>query len=313
MPTSAALPQSGGRLFLSDGGLETWLVHQRGIDLPELAAFPLLADARGRELLAEYYKPFLALAARTPGAGFVLETPTRRASADWGDRLGYDEAALAALNRQAGAFLQQLRKTWAPRIEGDIVVAGVIGARGDAYVADLPDSVDDAVHYHHAQAQALHEGGVDMLVATTMSSSAEGLGIARIAAAAGLPCAVSFTVETNGRLPSGESLAEAIARLDADTPPAYFGIDCAHPSHFEAALEKGGAWRSRIRALRANASIMSHAELDAATELDDGDPDDLARRCAALRPLLPALNVLGGCCGTDERHLRAIAKAWQQT
>jgi homocysteine S-methyltransferase len=312
-PASApALPQSRGALFLSDGGLETTLVFERGVTLPHFAAFPLLADERGKQLLIEYYKPYLSLAARTPGAGFVLETPTRRASIDWGERLGYDLVALAAINRQAGEFCNQLRRIWASRIEGDIVVAGIIGPRGDGYVADLPDSADDAARYHRHQADALREGDVDMLIGVTMTSSAEAIGVARAASAAGLPCALSFTVETDGRLPSGEALADAIGRVDADTPPAYFGIDCAHPSHFQDALASGGAWRQRIRALRANASTKSHAVLDASPTLDAGDPDELAQRYARLRDPLPALNVLGGCCGTGEAHLKAIAKAWMK-
>jgi homocysteine S-methyltransferase len=306
----AGLPQSRGALFLSDGGLETTLVFERGIQLPHFAAFPLLADERGKQILTEYYKPYLTLAARTPGAGFVLETPTWRASSDWGERLGYDEAALAAINRQAGEFCNQVRRTWAPRVEGDIVVAGIIGPRGDGYVAEPPDSAGDAERYHQPQAEALRQGGVDMLIGVTMTSSAEAIGIARAASAVGLPVAISFTVETDGRLPSGETLGEAIEAVDADTPPAYFGINCAHPSHFDTALARGGTWRQRIRAVRANASSRSHAELDAAETLDAGDPDDLAQRYVRLRGPLASLNVLGGCCGTGEAHLRAIAKAW---
>jgi S-methylmethionine-dependent homocysteine/selenocysteine methylase len=308
-----AVPQIRGALFLSDGGLETTLVFERGISLPHFAAFPLLADERGKQLLVDYYKPYLTLAARTPGAGFVLETPTWRASADWGERLGYDAVALAAINRQAGEFCNQLRRTWASRVEGDIVVAGIIGPRGDGYVADLPDSADEAAHYHQPQAEALRQGGVDMLIGVTMTSSAEAIGVARAAAAVGLPVAISFTVETDGRLPSGEALGQAIEGVDADRAdarPAYFGINCAHPSHFDAALARGGAWRERIRAVRANASAKSHAELDAAEALDAGEPDDLAQRYVRLRDALPALNVLGGCCGTGEAHLKAIAKAW---
>ncbi|NRF66074.1 homocysteine S-methyltransferase family protein [Aquincola sp. S2] len=305
------LPQLRGGLFLSDGGLETSLVYQRGIALPHFAAFVLLGDAPGRQTLAEYYKPYLALAARTAGAGFVLETPTWRANADWGAKLGFDAPALAAVNRDAAAFVRQLQKTWAPRLEGEIVTSGVIGPRGDGYIAEQPGSIDEAARYHRAQAEALREGGVDMLAAVTMTGSAEACGVARAAAAVGLPCAVSFTLETDGRLPSGESLGEAIQRVDADGhAPAYFQINCAHPSHFEAAVAQGGAWRERIHGLRANASTRSHAELDAATELDSGDPDDLAQRYLRLRAPLPKLNVLGGCCGTDERHLRAITRAW---
>lgn len=308
--TSPLLPQFGGGLFLSDGGLETTLVYLEGVELPHFAAFVLLDDDAGRERLRRYYRPYLELCANTPGAGFVLETPTWRANPDWGNLLGYDAAALAQANTEAVRLLSELRAAWRSRLTGPVVLSGIIGPRGDGYVADSASSADDAAAYHLPQATALRDGGVDMLAAVTMTSSAEALGIARSAKEVGLPVAISFTVETDGRLPDGESLREAIAKVDADTPPAYFAVNCAHPSHFEACLADGGDWTARIRGIRANASTRSHAELDTASELDIGDPVDLGDRYRRLRTPLPALNVLGGCCGTDQRHLRAIRDAW---
>jgi homocysteine S-methyltransferase len=260
--------------------------------------------------LRSYYRPYLELCADTPGAGFVLETPTWRASPDWGALLGYDAAALAEANIESVRLVSELRTEWRSRLSGPVVLSGIIGPRGDGYVADAPDSVDDAAAYHLPQAASLREGGVDMLAAVTMTSSTEAVGIARAAKEVDLALAISFTVETDGRLPNGESLREAIATVDADTPPAYFAVNCAHPTHFEACLAAGGDWTTRIRGIRANASNRSHAELDAATELDIGDPVDLGGRYRRLRVPLPALNVLGGCCGTDVRHLRAIRDAW---
>jgi homocysteine S-methyltransferase len=306
----ALLPQLGGGLFLSDGGLETTLVYLDGVELPHFAAFVLLNDEAGRERLRRYYRPYLELCAATQGAGFVLETPTWRANPDWGDLLGYDEAALARANIDAVRLVSALRDEWAPRLDGPVVLSGVIGPRGDGYVADAPGSVDDAASYHRPQATALRDGGVDMLAAVTMTNSAEAAGIARAARDVGLPVAISFTVETDGRLPTGETLRDAIARVDADAPPAYFAVNCAHPSHVEAGLAGGGDWTARIHGLRANASTRSHAELDAATELEIGDPLDLGDRYRRLRGPLRGLNVLGGCCGTDDRHLRAIRDAW---
>lgn len=307
---TASLPQLAGGLFLSDGGLETTLIFLDGVELPQFAAFVLLRDAAGRAQLQRYFQPYLELCALTPGAGFVLETPTWRANPDWGRLLGYDAAALARANIDAAGWARALRDEWQARISGPVVLSGVIGPRGDGYVAQAPGSVADAAAYHRPQAAALREGGVDMLAAVTMTTSAEAIGVARAGSAEGLPVAISFTVETDGRLPSGEPLREAIERVDADTPPAYFAVNCAHPSHFEAILADGGAWRERIRGLRANASMRSHAELDAATELDIGEPADLGERYRRLRAPLPVLNVLGGCCGTDSRHLRAIRDAW---
>jgi S-methylmethionine-dependent homocysteine/selenocysteine methylase len=310
--TTALLPQLGGGLFLSDGGLETTLVYLEGLALPHFAAFVLLDDAAGRECLRRYYLPYLELCANTPGAGFVLETPTWRANPDWGRLLGYDAAALARANTEAVHLVSALRAAWRPRLTGPVVLSGVIGPRGDGYVADAPNSADDAAAYHLPQATALRDGGVDMLAAVTMTSSAEALGVARAAQAVGLPVAISFTVETDGRLPNGEALREAIAKVDAEAPPAYFAVNCAHPSHFTACLAEGGDWTARLRGIRANASTRSHAELDAATELDIGDPADLGDHYRRLRIPLPALNVLGGCCGTDPRHLRAIRDAWMR-
>lgn len=310
MANASTLPQLSGGLFLSDGGIETCLLFIDGIELPHFACFPLLDTVRGRERLQRYYEPFLELCAATPGAGFVLETPTWRASADWGGRLGYDAAALRRVNLDAVAWVAGLRRSWAGRIDGAIVISGIIGPRGDGYLAGTPGSAAQAEAFHLPQAQALSEGGVDMLAGVTMTSAAEACGVALAARAVGLPAAISFTVETDGRLPSGESLRDAMAAVEAAAPPAYFGLNCAHPTHFEPILATLGALAARIRGLRANASPRSHAELDDAAELDIGDPPDLGDRYRRLRAPLPALNVLGGCCGTDARHLRAIRDAW---
>lgn len=309
--TVNSLPQLAGGLFLSDGGLETTLVYLEGVELPHFAAFVLLREAAGRERLRRYYQPYLELCAATPGAGFVLETPTWRASADWGRMLGYDALALTQANLEAVRLVHEIRDAWQHRITGPVVLSGIIGPRGDGYVADVPGSAGEAAAFHLPQASALKDGGVDMLTAVTMTSTAEAIGVARAGRAIGLPVAISFTVETDGRLPSGEPLRVAIERVDADTAPAYFAVNCAHPSHFDACFSDPGPWTTRIRGVRANASARSHAELDVATELDIGDPSDLADRYVRLRAPLSALNVLGGCCGTDSRHLRAIRDAWR--
>lgn len=305
-----ALPQLAGGLFLSDGGLETSLIYLDRIDLPHFAAFVLLADELGRERLKGYYVPYLELCAETPGAGFILDTPTWRANPDWAALLGLDGERLRSVNREAAAMMCSLRDRWAGRLSGPIVVSGTIGPRGDGYAADASGSAEHAADYHGPQAEALAAGGVDMLTGVTMTSSAEALGVSIAARRVGLPAVVSFTVETDGRLPSGETLRDAVARVDATAPPAYFAVNCAHPSHLEPAIDGDTGWTGRIRCLRANASIRSHAELDAATELDIGDPHDLALRYRGLRTALPSLNVLGGCCGTDWRHLRAVRDAW---
>jgi S-methylmethionine-dependent homocysteine/selenocysteine methylase len=309
---ASTLPQlAGDRVFLTDGGLETTLVFHHGIELPAFAAFPLLDSADGRATLRDYFAPYLATA-REQGAGFLLDTATWRANRDWGPQLGYDDAGLDRINRAAVAFAQELRDA-AGDAPAPILVNGVIGPRGDGYVAGELMSAAEARSYHELQVGAFAAAGADMVSAITMTYAEEAIGIAGAAAAAALPVAISFTVETDGRLPSGQALGEAIEQVDAETlgAPAYYMVNCAHPTHFADVLAAGGgAWRGRIAGLRANASAKSHAELDAAEELDEGDPAALAADCAALRGVLPNVTVLGGCCGTDARHVAAVGAAW---
>ena len=302
-----ALPQLTDQIFLTDGGIETSLIFHDGLDLPDFAAFLLLADEPGRAALRRYFTPYLQLA-REAGRGVVLETPTWRASSDWGTRLGYDRAALADANRAAVDLLVGLREQHQTPAT-PVVVSGCVGPRGDGYRPDSLMTPDQAQAYHSAQVEVLAGTDADLVTAITMTHPGEAIGFARAAAEVGVPSVVSFTVETDGRLPSGETLAEAVSAVDEATgsSPAYFMVNCAHPTHFGDALGDGTG--HRIRGLRANASSMSHAELDAAETLDIGDPADLASRYAALRRALPDLTVLGGCCGTDVRHVRAISEA----
>ena len=305
------LPQLRGDLFLTDGGIETTLIFHRGLDLPEFAAFPLLEDAEGLEVLRAYYEPYLRLAGEH-GSGFVLESPTWRASPRWGQALGYDEARLDELNRRAIGLMEVLRAEHAP-VGGDIVISGCIGPHDDGYDPAVTLSAQEAQAYHATQIGTFADAGADLVTAMTITYAEEAIGMTRAAGDSGLPAAVSFTVETDGRLPSGQTLGDAIVQVDrgADPPPAYYMVNCAHPTHFEGVLEPGAPWFQRIRGLRANASTKSHAELDEATDLDAGDPADLAARYAGLRDRLPALTVLGGCCGTDDRHIAEIAHAWR--
>jgi S-methylmethionine-dependent homocysteine/selenocysteine methylase len=301
------LPQLDDRLFLTDGGIETVLIFHEGRDLPQFAAFDLLKDDEGTAPLRRYYEPYAALA-RDRGIGFVLESPTWRASPRWAAELGYSEAELDRLNRKAIALLEGLRDEYAS--DAPVVISGCVGPHDDGYSPAEMLSADAAHQYHRTQIGTFADTAADMVTAITMTYADEATGVARAAAEAGVPAAIAFTLETDGRLPSGQSLADAIEQVDADTAPAYFMINCAHPTHFEHVLADGGAWTERIRGLRANASTRSHAELDEATELDEGDPADLGARYAALRSRLPRLNVVGGCCGTDHRHVAAIRDAW---
>jgi homocysteine S-methyltransferase len=308
-PYRHALPQLGDRLFMTDGGLETYLVFHEGVDLPAFAAFDQLRDEVGCARLRRYFERYVAMA-RSYGCGLLLEAPTWRANRDWGAVIGYDAAALAEVNRRAVGMLQELRTTHATATL-PIVVSGVIGPRGDGYRVEQRMSVGEARDYHDEQLRAFADSAADMAVAYTMNYVEEAIGIADAARAQQLPVALSFTLETDGHLPSGETLESAILRTDAATDryPAYYMINCAHPAHFAPRLAPGTDWVLRIGGLRANASRLSHAELEQCTELDAGDPLELGQYYRGLQQQLPRLTVLGGCCGTDHRHIGAICAA----
>ncbi|MDX2079275.1 MAG: homocysteine S-methyltransferase family protein [Terrimicrobiaceae bacterium] len=298
------LPHQSEIPFISDGGQETTLVFLENIELPCFAAFHYLVQPGGRGWFRRYYEDYIDLARRF-GAGFVLESPTWRANPDWGRQLGYAAPELREVNRRSIELLLELRDEQA---DVPMVVSGCIGPRGDGYAADRCMSAEVAEEYHSAQAAAFREFGADVVTAMTMTHAGEAAGVARAAAAVGLPSVISFTTETDGRLPDGMPLDEAIGQLDAlgSAAPAYFMINCMHPTHVEPAVTSQGTWRERIVGLRANASCRSHAELDEATELDIGNPVELAQHYQDFRRIFPNLNVFGGCCGTDVRHLGEI-------
>lgn len=302
------LPQLS-RLFLTDSGIETTLIFHDGIDLPHAAAFVLLQNEEGIDHLRRYYERYIAIARRA-GAGFVLESPTWRANPDWADRLGLSPARLDELNRAAIELMHELRAAHATALT-PMVVSGCVGPRGDGYRPEELMTADEAQYYHARQIGNFADAGADMIAAITMTNVDEAIGVARAAGVAGLPVAISFTVETDATLPTGEPLGDAIAAVDAATAsaPAYYMVNCAHPSHFAAALAADAPWVRRIGGLRANASRLSHAELDNSPELDTGNPAELAREHRQLLARLPQLAVLGGCCGTDHRHIEAIADA----
>jgi homocysteine S-methyltransferase len=291
--------------YVTDGGLETDLIFHHGVELPEFASFPLVEDERGRELLTRYYDGYAAVAARA-GAGLMLEAPTWRANRDWAAIVGYDAAALDRVNRAAVELLHGLRERYRSELGlMDVKVGGLHGPRGDGYVAGEDADPDEAAEYHAAQARSAAASGADLVTALTLTGAGEAIGFVRAVRDTGLPVAVGFTVETDGRLPDGTTLKDSVERVDAMAPPDYFVVNCAHPSHVAPALEGDGPW-SRIEGLRPNASRMSHAELDDAPELDEGDPVDLTTGTDALRARLPNLRILGGCCGTDSRHVAAL-------
>ena len=304
-----SLPQAGHDLFLTDGGIETTLIFQEGLELPDFAAFHLLSSDEGFAALQKYYATYVALA-RDFGLGFILESPTWRANPDWGTKLGYSAAQLADANLRAVDLIERFL-----RESGDgsapLVMSGCLCRRGDGYIADKPISPESAREYHSQQIGTFASSSADMVCAITMNYVEEAIGIALAAKEAQMPVAISFTVETDGRLPTGQSMKSAICQVDEATSayPAYFMINCAHPTHFEGIAVEGGDWVGRIQGLRANASRMSHAELNDAPKLDSGNPEELGGQYAQFKSIFPNLNVMGGCCGTDHRHVTHIARA----
>lgn len=296
-------------LFMTDGGLETTLIYQDGLDLPHFAAFDLLDRPDGRAVLRRYFMRYAELAASL-GLGVVLESPTWRANPDWAERLGYDSEALAEANRKGVGLLLEVR---AARARGDapIVVSATLGPRGDGYLPGRSMSVEQARNYHGAQIGVFAQTDADLVSAFTINYVDEAVGITLSARDHRMPIVISFTLETDGRLPSGASLRHAIEQTDEATGGyvSYFMINCAHPEHFFGVLDGDEPWMRRLRGVRANASRRSHAELDAATEIDSGDPQELGEAYVRLRSRAPCLNVVGGCCGTDDRHVRAICQA----
>jgi len=301
------LPQLEGDVFLTDAGIETDLIFHHGIELPLFASFPLHDDPQTVDLLRTYFVEFIELGARH-NIGMVLETATWRASSDWGDQLGYDAASLYDVNRRAVDLLLELRDQ---RAGAPVVVSGCVGPRGDAY-SDLGRmTAAAAAEYHVAQIAALASAGADIVGAYTLTNVAEAIGIVEAARSCAIPSVISFTVETDGVLPDGTRLADAIEAVDNATASEalYFLVNCAHPDHVEPALSDRSAALGRLRGVRANASRHSHAELDDSSELDDGDPAEFGAQLAALHRRLPHLTILGGCCGTDRRHIAEIAIA----
>jgi homocysteine S-methyltransferase len=297
--TSSSLLSRGP--FVTDGGLETDLIFHHGADLPEFAAFPLVEDEGGRALLRTYYDGY-ADVARKAGTGLLLETPTWRANPDWAAKVGYDLAALDRVNQQAVEFIGVQAATYA---DVDTVLVGAMGPRGDGYVAGETPAPDEAAEYHAHQIRSLAAAGADLVSAVTITSPQEAMGVVAAARSVGIPVAVGFTVETDGRLPDGTPLRHAVEAVDAAGGPDWFIVNCAHPTHIAPAFD-GGEWQSRIAGIRPNASTMTHEELDAMEVLDEGDVAVLVSSLDALRPQLPSLAIVGGCCGTDARHVAAL-------
>lgn len=306
----AVLKNTPDKLFITDGGLETSLIFHKGQELPLFAAFPLIDKEEGQEMLREYFLNYAAIAQEN-NTGLLLESPTWRASSIWASQLDYDSNKLRTANTKCIELLAELKSELAHSIDS-IVISGNVGPKGDGYVSCEQMTIAEAAEYHGEQVETLKEAGADMIGAFTLNYVEEAVGLAQAASDKDIPIALSFTVETDGKLPCGISLSEAIVSVDELTngSVAYFMINCAHPTHFEHVLQDSGTWKRRIKGIRANASKMSHAELDACENLDAGCAIELGQDYQRLRKLLPELQIIGGCCGTDHTHIAALVHAW---
>ncbi len=308
------LPHESADLFLTDGGLETTLVFLEGFDLPYFSAFDLLKDEKGYKAIRDYYLRYLKIA-KNFNTGFILESPTWRANPDWITKIGYPKTAVSQINKKAVQLLVDLKNEFEDYLS-NIIISGCVGPRGDGYKPENKMDVEEAEKYHSEQIEVFSHTPVDMISAVTMNYVEEAVGISRAAYAVNLPVVISFTVETNGKLPTGMPLKEAIEQVDKNVkePPLYFMINCAHPTHFIKELQDGqqDEWTGRIKGIRANASCKSHAELDEATELDRGNPQELGNEYKRLKRSFNQLNVFGGCCGTDEEHVLEIINQVKQ-
>ncbi len=306
-----SLPQLAGKLCITDGGLETDLLFNHHLELPEFAAYDLLRDERGCQILLDYYRPYAELA-REFQLGLVLETPTWRANPDWANKIGDSPEVLRRLNKASVRLMEEIRDGYASD-STPIVISGCLGPRGDGYAPDNLMSAAQAEQYHREQVSTFAETHVDMIAALTLNYIDEAIGVCRAAQAFDLPACISFTVETDGRLPTGESLGDAIRAVDAATEngPVYYMINCAHPTHFEHLFSAGDPAIERVKGIRGNASCLSHAELDECDTLDDGNPEQFGHALVELKQSSAQLTVLGGCCGTDLRHIEQICRHLQ--
>jgi S-methylmethionine-dependent homocysteine/selenocysteine methylase len=295
------LPQLGNRAFITDGGLETSLIADHGWKLPALEAFTLVDSERGRESIRAFYEPYLQMAVRYD-RGFILESPTWRANPDWAGRVGYDRKMLELANRTAVSLMERLRASH-ENSDSPMPISGCVGPRGDGYDAEDWMSANEAQAYHTFQIDVLADTEADMITALAMTNINEAIGIVRAAQQAKMPVAVSFTIEEDGRLPSGETLKDAILAVDGATrsAPIYYMANCAHPEYFVDMLTPGETWTERVRGLRANAF-----DVEAVQGRKIVNKEEFLKMCRDLLETFRHINIVGGCRNVDHAHIKQI-------
>lgn len=301
------LPQMNGRDMTCGGGIETWLQYVDGFELRHFCLFELLDDKRGVACLTDYHRK-LVEAAVPHGFGVINEGLHYRASRDWGELIGYSREGLEEINIRGIEFYKDFAREY-DSPETPMIVGGVIGPRGDAYNVARAMAAAEAEDYHSEQILTFKKAGADQITAATLSSIEEAIGIARAAKAADMPVVISLFVKQGGRLSGGETVEEAITKVDAATGnvPAYYMINCTHPTEFEPALTADD-WNRRLGGFMPNAVAMETLDLCKLGHLEDGNPEELGGQMADLARRFPHIHVWGGCCGTDGRHIGQIAQ-----
>lgn len=300
-------PRKEGRFYLTEGGTETELMYKHGFELPHFAMFPMLENPDALSRMRDMFRSYLDVAAKHEFCA-LMGGLDYRASPDWGELLGYSPASLSDANLQSIEFLREIAREYSSQIP-EILIQGLIGPRGDAYERNESITENEAEDYHAVQLETLKKADVDSALAITFNNIPESIGVARAAAKIGVPLGISLTLDSNSKLHSGPSLAEAITDIDKETDqsPEYFLINCSHPIEFEPAIEPGD-WIRRIRGVRPNASKMEKIALCQIGHLEDGDPEELGTLCGDLARRYPHMDIWGGCCGTWSNHLNEIAR-----
>lgn len=291
--------------FLLEGALGVRLRAEYGIDYDEPVAMAgLVYDPASREALLRLWAGYMAIA-RRHSLPFIATTPTRRTNRDrvaasrFGDAVIADNVrALLEIRDGAGQ---------------EMYVGGSTGCRGDPYRGTDVLDEDAARDFHLWTVERFAGAGAEFLYAMIMPSASEAAGLARACAECGMPLVISFMIRDDGRLVDGTPIAEAMARIDgaADGWPLGYMVNCVHPRVLAAALSRDCNRSERVAerfiGIQPNASSLPPHILDGSGEVHNSDPEELAEEVFALEPGI-RLRIVGGCCGTDESHLEAIAK-----